>query len=607
MKSSNHQNRIWPLLLLMATIVILPTVCLLWFMTQAVKNERLAVKQKLIDVYQDQCEKINQRMNEKLKGYLRRIHSSEAQSLPLFLGQWVEHESTDEYPQIMPMVAGGIVPYRDGRQQLFQLEPEPNQTHELHRRLHEVDKQLKNPQPDVSQLNQNIIDANNYMDIDRQSIDPLWQQTLAADLWTFFLEKTIEQVERVNQSQKVRDIGYLNSFLRNAKTSLAIAERYLYRSELPGKIENGWQQLDTPDNIYGILLSAPDPSRPDLLVLYPGEMLKLSFEQMDNNLIEQTNVLFINAQDQIFLGTPQKQNQLLFEHTLQGYLNDWQLRLFLKDSSLFEQTSRRQTTIYIWTATLVIVLIVLAASLVARSLSHQIKLNKLKNDFLATVSHELKTPLSSMRLLVDTLIEGNVKDDSQQRDYLNMIAKENSRLSRLIDNFLTFSRMERNKQSFDFRPANPAQIAYDAAASVKTKFTQRGCCVTFDITEPLPQIYADHDAIVTVLINLLDNACKYSQLDHKKILLKAYARDDAVCFEVADNGIGIAKRNLKKIFDRFYQVDQTLARSSSGAGLGLSIVKFILDAHQAAISVESKTDEGSTFIVTMPLEKHYNL
>ena len=628
MKTRDQQNRIWPLLLLMAAIVILPTVCLLWFMTQAVRNERLAVKQKLIEICQTQCDEINQQMNEKLEPYLQRIYSSEAQSLPLFLGQWVEHETRQEYPSIMPMVARGIVPYRNSNQQLFPIDsqtPVPktpsentdkkNQllTHtqlreQLHCRLYEVDIQLKKPQPDVTQLNKNIIDANNYMAIDCPSTDPLWQQTLPADLWAFFLEKTIKQYEHVNQSQKVRDIGYLKSFLRNTNTSLAIAERYLYRNELPKNIHISFQPLDEQNNIYGMLLKSPHHSQTDQLVLYSKDMLNAHISVIDDSLTRQVTLILLDPQNLIFTANTSADNTLLLlTRRLKGYLSGWQIRLYLKDSRIFEQASSRQTTIYIWTAALVIILIVLAAAFAVRSLSHQIKLNKLKNDFLATVSHELKTPLSSMRLLVDTLIEGNVKDDTQQRDYLDMIAKENSRLSRLIDNFLTFSRMERNKQSLDFRPANPVQIAYDAAAAVKTTYENNHCQLDLDIAEPLPEIYADYDALVTVLVNLLDNACKYSQVEQKQVSLKAIQLDHCICFEVADNGIGIAKRNLKKIFDRFYQVDQTLARSSSGAGLGLSIVKFILDAHHATVNVESKSDTGSTFTVTIPLEKNNRL
>ena len=121
-----------------------------------------------------------------------------------------------------------------------------------------------------------------------------------------------------------------------------------------------------------------------------------------------------------------------------------------------------------------------------------------------------------------------------------------------------------------------------------------------EIPNDLPEIQADHDAIVTVLVNLLDNACKYTT-DDKQIALKVFRDDGFVCFAVSDNGIGLARRHLRKIFDRFYQVDSSLARKAEGCGLGLSIVKFIVDAHKGKISVESKPDQGSTFTVRLPV------
>jgi signal transduction histidine kinase len=224
----------------------------------------------------------------------------------------------------------------------------------------------------------------------------------------------------------------------------------------------------------------------------------------------------------------------------------------------------------------------------------------MKNDFIATVSHELKTPLASMRVLVETLLEGNVRDDAQAREYLRLTVKENARLSRMIDNFLTFSRMERNKVAFTFSDAKPAVIASDAIEAVKTKYDTHECQLTQEIPNDLPDIQADHDAIVTVLVNLLDNACKYTT-DHKQVSLRIYPDDGDVYFAVSDNGIGLARRHHRKIFDRFYQVDSSLSRKAEGCGLGLSIVKFIVDAHKGKISVESKPGGGSTFIVRLPI------
>jgi signal transduction histidine kinase len=280
----------------------------------------------------------------------------------------------------------------------------------------------------------------------------------------------------------------------------------------------------------------------------------------------------------------------------------WKVELYFQGSDVFEKTARRQVAFYLWTGVLVILLVLVAGGFAMRAVGRQIRLNEMKNDFIATVSHELKTPLASMRVLVDTLLEGRVKDEAQAREYLRLTAKENERLSRMIDNFLSFSRMERNKKAFTLADASPAAIARDAAESVQTKFATHNCRLAMEIGAPLPDVIADHDAMVTVLVNLLDNACKYTTED-KRIALKVFPDNGSVCFAVSDNGIGLARRHLRKIFDSFYQVDSSLARKAEGCGLGLSIVKFIVDAHKGTITVESQPGQGSTFTVRLPTAK----
>jgi len=286
------------------------------------------------------------------------------------------------------------------------------------------------------------------------------------------------------------------------------------------------------------------------------------------------------------------------EASVGEFLPDWRIELYFKDDDVFRKAASRQVAFYIWTGALVIVLILAAGGFAAQVVSRQVRLNRLKNDFIATVSHELKTPLASMRVLVDTLLEGHYRNQQQATEYLELVSHENERLSRLIDNFLTFSRMERNKQTFDMLRVNPVTIARKAAEAVRTKFEQHQCKCDMRIDENLPDVLADEDAMVTALVNLLDNACKYSN-DDKQIRLRVRAEEGSVYLSVTDNGIGLSRRAAKKIFKRFYQADRSLSRPSGGCGLGLSIVKFVVDAHKGTISVESKPDKGSTFTIKL--------
>jgi len=281
----------------------------------------------------------------------------------------------------------------------------------------------------------------------------------------------------------------------------------------------------------------------------------------------------------------------------------WRLGLYLKGEDPFAAAARQQIAAYLWTGGMVVAAIVILAGMVARAVGRQARLTRLKNDLIATVSHELKTPLASMRILVDTLAEGRAGGPVQQAEYLRMISHENLRLSRLIDNFLTFSRMERNKRAFEFAPVSPADIVADAVRAAGERFSGAGCQFTVDVADALPTITADRDAMVTVLLNLLDNACKYTGAD-KRISLAAFAEDGRVCFRVTDNGIGLSRRAVRRVFDRFYQVDRSLSRPAGGCGLGLSIVRFIVDAHGGAVIVASRSGEGSTFTVRLPVARN---
>jgi signal transduction histidine kinase len=281
------------------------------------------------------------------------------------------------------------------------------------------------------------------------------------------------------------------------------------------------------------------------------------------------------------------------------FFPNWSIGIHFKDIDIFETAAEKQRVVYLWTGVLAIAVMISAGLLATKVVGKQIRINKLKNDFIATVSHELKTPLASMRVLVDTLLEGSYRDQQQVTEYLQLVSKENERLTGLIDNFLTFSRMERNKQAFDMTRTSPAAIARDAAEAVKTKFGKGRCAFDVDIPQDLPDVSADRDAMVTVLVNLLDNAYKYSY-DKKEIELRVSPENSCVCFCVSDNGRGMSRRAARKVFNRFYQADSSLSRQTEGCGLGLSIAKFIVDAHKGTISVESKVGKGSVFTVKLP-------
>lgn len=275
------------------------------------------------------------------------------------------------------------------------------------------------------------------------------------------------------------------------------------------------------------------------------------------------------------------------------------LALSWNNPNLFDETSRRQASLYMLAGLITIAIVGVVAVIIAVFVRRQLRLAQLKNDLAAIVTHELRTPLASIRMLVDTLLEGNAQDERQNIEYLRLISQENERLSRLIENFLTFSKSSREQETFVFETARPGDLVDRAVAAIGARLKQSDLQFSVDVANDLPLIRVDADAVVMVLLNLLDNAVKFSG-QAKSIRLRAGVDHGSVVFQVADEGIGMSPADSRRIFDPFYQADTRLSRGHGGCGLGLSLVRSIVLAHQGTVTVESAPGSGSTFTVRLP-------
>lgn len=280
-------------------------------------------------------------------------------------------------------------------------------------------------------------------------------------------------------------------------------------------------------------------------------------------------------------------------------LPGWQLSFSLVDSKLLDDAERARVASYLWIGYLAIASLAVTGGLLGQWLRREARLARLKTDLVAAVSHELRTPLASMRLLVETLLDDETPEPSKVHEYLALIARENLRLSRLIENFLTFSRIERNRQQFVFAPTPVSDVIDKAIIAMGERLQPPSCDLELEVSARVAPLSADEDALVTVMVNLLDNACKYTP-GPRKISVSASGSGERVILSVKDNGIGIAPREHRRIFRRFYQVDQRLARETGGCGLGLSIVEFVVRAHGGTVRVDSRPGAGSTFSVILP-------
>lgn len=236
-----------------------------------------------------------------------------------------------------------------------------------------------------------------------------------------------------------------------------------------------------------------------------------------------------------------------------------------------------------------------------RNVARELALAKLKSDFVSNVSHELRTPLALIRLYAETLELGRISNPGKQQEYYRIIRKESERLTSLINNILDFSRIESGKREYSFRETDVADLVRSTLDSYRFEIEQNGFEFEQKIDNNLPQLRVDREAIARSLLNLVNNAVKYSATE-KYLGVHLYRNNSVVNLEVVDHGIGIAPKEQPKIFEKFYRVGDPLVHNTKGSGLGLSLVRHIVQAHGGEVAVESAPGRGSKFIITLPVQ-----
>jgi two-component system phosphate regulon sensor histidine kinase PhoR len=224
---------------------------------------------------------------------------------------------------------------------------------------------------------------------------------------------------------------------------------------------------------------------------------------------------------------------------------------------------------------------------------------KLQTDFVNKVSHELRTPLTSIRMFVETLQLGRLQDAERQSEALEIIADETARLSMLINRLLDWARMESGRRTYQLARQPLAPIVDAALQAFETQLLQQPAVVERDVAADLPPIYADREALTEAVLNLLQNAHKYTGSE-KWIGVRVIATGPTVEIRVTDNGPGIAPREQKRIFEKFYRARDPLSRTIEGTGLGLAMVKHIVNGHGGKVSVASELGHGAAFTIMLP-------
>jgi signal transduction histidine kinase len=542
--------RAWPMLALLMIVVVVAVGCVLWFMREAVRNEGLAVREQLDKAYGANLRLVQGRVLERWNRRLAELDGADPGSA--CFARCVRDGLADSV--ISLDLQGGVAYPRlsEGRSvaanvELFALESSPDRTN----------RQFTIA---VAQL--------------RDQVNDYGTNTLSSAQRLFLMH----QLRRLDPGVELPTLA-----------AEELAARYLDTNpSFPTNTIPGATELRD-------VWSVASPGH-GVVALFTTKGLKTTLEGLigDASLGSGESVAVIAPGEYVTSQLP-----LTLVGVFGGNVQGWRLVLSLDSIVSYNTAVRKRLVPYLTIGCLLISAMLVSAVLLARGVGRQVQLARLKNDLVANVSHELKTPLTAMRALVDTLLDTERLDEKTTREYLKLLATENARLSRLIDNFLTFSRLERNKFKFVFAHVSPQRIIEGAVAAMGERAHAPGCKVETHVAAGIPEINGDADALTTALLNLLDNAWKYSG-DNKQIKIRVEAHDGRVDFAVEDNGIGLSPQEQRRAFQRFYQSDQRLARTVGGCGLGLSIVQSIVEAHHGSVRVESEIGRGSTFIMEIP-------
>ncbi len=635
---TGQRNDLWPVLLLLI-VVMVPTIGVLWFVSVAMRNEQLASQQRLSDAYRTHLLHVQQTLDEQWKTIAKELQALSGADDEVGIvkstaqQRFVTAVSTKLVDSVVcfrnsgeivyPTLPDAIsVEFQDARwREAVRLEHELGDlpaAQEIYQLLaSEADDSLLRAfalQAEVRCLFKTGDDlaalklANEFGDRFSDVRDN-HGRLIAANVELMAIELAADGDSTAKiQQQLLQRLGNYGAgqlpasqrlFLMNRMAELipdsidrrilaaeVLAARFVAAHPKPSKLptlqssqlSDIWQ-MATPDGLLLLLLTT------DTVTAQSASVAR------ETQLPDGVQISIVPP------GQPQSVDELISIRA-GSQLPGWRLSMNLTDAQIANSASHQQA-IYVWISVLVVLFTSIVAIFLAISIRRQIHVANLKNDLVGTVSHELKTPLSSMRLLVDTLLESSQFEPQQTREYLQLIAKENTRLSRLIENFLTFSRLEQGKHTFEFCEIEPAALIARAVEAAGERFHETGCTLTIKSSENLPAILGDEDGLVMALLNLFDNAYKYSS-SPRKISVQASHAADAVCLSVSDNGVGMTRTAAKRIFQKFYQVDQSLVREGQGCGLGLSIVNYIVRAHGGEATVEPRPEHGSTFTLRIP-------
>ena len=441
-------------------------------------------------------------------------------------------------------------------------------------------------------------------DIAAQTLNPIGSMHLSSqeelDKYLAGIKRTHPEIEETfvysSEYQKARpDIQFLYDKARMAQSFIDSDRKYLFAPSMP---QGAYLFYPLPDQsgFAGVFLSKGFVTY-DLLA---GSINNVSKIYHGNTAVASALVITISDENgQTLFSNTAGQPEYFLESNFDHPFSNWKARVGLKGTNI-DALARNSFLHSAGATVLVLIFLLFGMALIIRATDREARLAEAKSNFVSNVSHELKTPLSLLSLFSEILELGRVNSEQKKTEYYRIIRHESLRLNKMIDNILDFSKIEAGRKAYVFAEGDMAEVIEKVLSSYRYQIINSGFDVQTNIQPDLPPVSIDRDAMEQAISNLLDNAIKYSR-DVKQLSITLERRGSDLSIEIADEGIGIPRAEQAKVFEKFYRVGNGLVHDVKGSGLGLSLVKHIVEAHNGTVSVESEVGKGSRFTILLPL------
>ena len=420
-----------------------------------------------------------------------------------------------------------------------------------------------------------------------------------------YFQNTREEIQKIIKSWDTLSPD-LKKDLEHLERAEDLTENLLHFQSIAGTVENLVQnQMNRVNksflksNGFNYFFSSVIEDKGTWILLYDDDICfqEIVIPELDTK----TATLGFNWRKETGDSVSFSGNEPKINYAFADFLPDWKISFESVKSGSLSSLLLSARGIYLYIFILILVILIFGLFFTLYTVNQELRLSKMKSFFVSSVSHEFKSPITSIRQMAEMLDRDRVSSQERKKLYYSTMLHESERLSHLVENILDFARMEQGRKQYQMEAGQIEDSIAEAVETFRLQTEGKKVQLTFDAPDDLPAITFDREAMEQVMHNLLDNALKYGG-EQKRIAVSVERSGGLILIKVRDWGIGIPRTEQNKIFNRFYRVGDELTGKVKGSGIGLTIVRQIIEDHHGKVTIKSKSGDGSTFIISLPVK-----